>query len=131
MRSRKAAASQPLRAKVVAFPVQRGLGAGERVCAAGVTRAGALGKARAPVGRSPLFRRADPLRAWQSTARALRSRPMPPFTRQHPLRKCRPGVPPLLALAAAAGYNRSVKADRVLARCACQRASAYVQRYVP
>lgn len=128
MRATKLTPMQPSRTTLVAFLVQPGLCAGQWVCAAGLTRVAALVKARAPVGRSLRSCGAGLLRAWRSAARTLPSRPMPPFSVQHSLRMWRAGVPAWLALASRAAYNRSVKADRVLARCACQRASAYVQR---
>jgi hypothetical protein len=105
-----------------------GLDSGERVRAAGLTRAAVVVKARAPVGRSLHWWRAGLLRGWQSTAGALPSRPMPPFTRHYSVRQSRLGVPGGLALATTAAYNRSIDTDVLSAGFARLLAAGHLQR---
>jgi hypothetical protein len=75
-------------------------------------------RTRAPVGRSLQLWRASLLRGWQSTARALPWGPMPPFTRQHSVRKPRLSVRAGVALACTAPYNRSFDTDAQVLQCA-------------
>jgi hypothetical protein len=103
-------ARERLHAGVVPFQVQHGLRAGERVCAAGLTRA-AIVKARAPVGRRLRFGCAGLFRAWHSATGAQAWWPMPPSNRQHRLHQAHLGAPGWLALATAAAYNRSINTD--------------------
>jgi hypothetical protein len=118
-------------AYLVALLVQHGLCAGERVSAAGLTRAAAV-KARAAVGRSLHLWGATSVRGWHSTTCALLSWPMPPFTSLHSLRKSRLGAPGWLALSTAAAYNRSINTDAQVRPCALRTrlvCAGYLQRY--
>jgi hypothetical protein len=122
-----------LRACVVTFLVQHGFGAGERVCAAGLTRSAVVVKTRAPVGRRPRFGFAGLLHRWLSCTNALLWSPMPPFNRQHRLRKLHLVAPGWLALASAAAYNRSINPDAQVRPCAARTrlvCAGYLQRYV-
>jgi hypothetical protein len=115
----------------VTFLVRHRLGAGERLRAAGLTRAALVAKSRAPVGRSLRLWFAGLLRHWHSCTSALTWSPMPPFNRQHRLRQLHLGAPGWLALASSAVYNRSINTDAQmrplasLAPCSC---AGYLQR---
>jgi hypothetical protein len=120
-----------LHAWVVTFLVQHGLGMGERVRAAGLTRAALVAKSRAPVGRRLHMWRAGLPRHWLSCTSALPWSPMPPFNGLHPLRQLHPGVPGWLALAGAAAYNRSINTDAQVRPCAARTrlvCAGYLQR---
>jgi hypothetical protein len=97
-------------ASLVTFLVQHGSGAGERVRAAGLTRA-VIVKARAAVSRSPHVWRAASLHVWHSTTRALLWWSMPPFAFPYLLRQAHLGAPGWLALAVPAAYNKAVETD--------------------
>jgi hypothetical protein len=124
-------ASVRLRARVITLLVQHGLGAVKRVCAAGLTRAALVAKARAPVGRSLHLWCAGLLGHWLSCTSALPWSPMPPSNRLHRLRQLHLRAPSWLALAAAAACNRSINTDaqvRPLASLAPSLCAGYLQR---
>ena len=119
-------------AYVVTFLVQHGLRSGERVCAAGLTRAALVVRARAPVGRSLRLRYAGLLCHWLSCTSALPWSPMPPSNRQHRVCQSHLGAPGWLALAASAAYNRSINTDAQVRPCAARTrlvCAGYLQRY--